>query len=126
MGKYDPIAYTFDADYYCPGCTLKRFGECDGTCNPAYKGRTDSPNRCIACSGEHDNYPTPLDSEGNIPGAVAPWDEWWNPDSDECEALICADCGGCIDHAHRDDCKYRCFESSRGCDLDMRRHRRCN
>jgi hypothetical protein len=118
MGKYDPIAYTFDADYHCPGCTYKAFGACDGTCNAAFCS-------WVACSADkHDDYKSPRDSEGNEIGAVAPWEEWWDPGFDECEALICACCGGCIAHAHKDNCEYQAGDEP--CDLDADNHDRCN
>ncbi len=59
MGKYDPIAYTYEADIHCPDCAEARFGR--------------GPDGFIASLAA----PTlPIDREGNLVGAVAPWDEW--------------------------------------------------
>lgn len=74
---HDPIAYTYEADTHCPGCALQRFGRC------AEHGQ-------IACCVS--------DSEGNEPGAVAPWDEW-HP-ATRCEFLVCGTCGEIIEESH--------------------------
>ena len=67
MTQHSPIAYTYEADYHCPDCTTKRFGEeCEGT-----------------------------DNEGNSVGAVFSWDEWWQLD-EEREHLVCGDCGNVL------------------------------
>lgn len=72
---HDPIAYTYEADFHCPGCAEARFGRgADGF---------------IASES--------TDSEGNPVGVVAPWDEWWSGDSDAETALYCDTCGGEID-----------------------------
>ena len=67
MGRYDPIAYTYEADVHCTDCTLARFGR-------------DAAG-WIAGAGA-------IDSEGNTPGVIAPWD-----DEDD---LACGDCGAII------------------------------
>lgn len=68
-----PVAYTYQADYHCPDCTFKAHGQDDHGYPPE-----DAE-----------------DAEGNPIGAVAPWDEWWWQ-SDEPEALYCADCGASL------------------------------
>lgn len=78
---HEPIAYTFDADYHCPDCTLKRFGrDADGW---------------IAGDAE--------DSEANPVHAVAPWDEWWDPTVDVTQTLTCGTCHGVIDTMEGED-----------------------
>jgi hypothetical protein len=77
VGTYDPIAYTYDADYHCPACTEERFGR--------------SERGFIAEDSE--------DSEGNPVGILSPWDEWWQETS-ECDVLGCSDCHGTIDTVH--------------------------
>jgi hypothetical protein len=54
MSKYDPIAYQYEADRYCPACTEARFGR--------------GPHGHIAEGA--------LDREGNPVSVIAPWDEW--------------------------------------------------
>lgn len=66
-----PIAYTYEADTHCPGCTLERFGFCP-------------PSE------------TQHDREGNPVGAVFPWDEWHEPGTGAF-TLVCGTCGGTID-----------------------------
>lgn len=78
MKMYEPIAYTYEADYHCPNCAEARFGE----------GVPDSAE----------------DSEGNPIGAVSPFDEWWEPDY-LCESLYCGDCHAILDTAHSDQCE---------------------
>lgn len=73
-GRLDPIAYTYEADYHCPQCAERRFG-------------TDAEGWIPADA---------LDQEGNLIGAVAPWDEW-QQFSGERETLNCADCGEELD-----------------------------
>lgn len=76
----DPIAYTYDAAYHCPGCAFQRFG--------------------IDASGfvpENE-----LDSESNPLGAVAPWDEWQS-DLNEPETLACDTCGEVIEEYDPED-----------------------
>ncbi len=70
--RHDPIAYTYDAAYHCPGCSLARFG-------------TDADG-CI----------TGVDSDGKEIGAVASWDEWQAFDG-EPETLTCDTCLGVIE-----------------------------
>lgn len=128
---HNPIAYTYDADYHCPECTAERFGRCNGDhvyvagrkvtadhynrpailpawieAEPGYH-RTGPPRGfdtpVIACTAEHFDGYTAVDSEGNPPGVVAPWDEWhWG--EEECEALYCGTCGRCIEYFHGDQC----------------------
>lgn len=72
---HDPEAYTYEADVHCPNCAEKRFGHCDA-------------HGDIACCV--------TDSEGNEPGAVAPWDEWDG-------TMACSDCGYVIRDAEQED-----------------------
>lgn len=76
----DPIAYTYEADYHCPGCAEARFGR--------------GPDGFIAGQNEDGSYPE--DGEGNPVGIVAPWDEWQHF-TGYAETLSCGDCGGEID-----------------------------
>lgn len=63
MGKYEPIVYTYEADYHCPACTIARFG-----------------------ADEYGNVPDDaVDSEGNPIGAMWEWDEHDSP-------LLCGTC----------------------------------
>lgn len=68
----EPIAYTYEADYHCPGCAAIDFG--------------------VDASGDI----VGVDSEGNEIGIVAPWDEW-QQFTGEPEVLACGTCGGIIE-----------------------------
>ncbi len=72
----DPIAYTYEADHHCPACAIARFGSGDNGIGA-------------------DRWPpeTARDNEGNPIGAVAPWDEWFEPSEVRVQVLTCADCG---------------------------------
>ncbi len=75
MSRLDPIAYTYEADHHCPTCAWLRFGQ-----------------------DEHGFVPeTAEDGEGNPVGAVAPWDEWWEPSETGVQTLACSDCGAVLD-----------------------------
>lgn len=87
---HEPIAYTYEADYHCPSCALERFGRCE--------------DGHVACQGGPDHEPVE-DDEGNPVGVVAPWDEWWEPSIQECQALACSDCGNIIDVHHDESCR---------------------
>ena len=80
MARYDPIAYTYDADHHCESCALARFGR-------------DERGDIVG-----------TDSEGNEIGAVAPWDEWWTGDNYECEVMCCGDCDDVITRTCADPC----------------------
>lgn len=54
MTAHDPIGYTYDADVHCPSCAIARFGQ--------------EPGRPWVVEVAHD-------SEGNMVGVIAPWDE---------------------------------------------------
>lgn len=60
-----PIAYTYEADIHCPGCTAQRFG-----------ADLDMPNA------------HPVDREGNYIGAVFDWEVQTE------DTMCCGDCGG--------------------------------
>ena len=80
MSKYDPIAYVYEADTHCPGCTKARFGE--------------SAEGYIAYE---DNVGPSIDSEGNEVGAVFRHEEWPY-------GIVCGTCGGVIlDPVEADD-----------------------
>ena len=70
-----PIAYTYEADYHCEACAIKRFGWVDGEVTP----------------GAEDN-------EGNEVGAVFAWDDWQQEDGlRHWDTLACGDCGAELD-----------------------------
>lgn len=74
---HDPIAYTYEGATHCPGCAFVAFGQ-----------------------DEHGYVPEDArDGEGNPIGAIAPWDEWYDLDSNEggTQVLFCDSCGGVID-----------------------------
>ena len=71
---HSPIAYTYEAAAHCPRCAVKRFGS---------EVLTDSEGL--------------EDGEGNRPGVVAPWSEWWEPSESGPQTLACDDCGEEID-----------------------------
>ena len=75
QGYPHPIAYTFEADYYCPVCTENRFGV-DESGFPPEDAR---------------------DKEGNPVGAIAPWDEWHEPGEELPQVLACSSCGAEIE-----------------------------
>jgi hypothetical protein len=75
---HDPIAYTYDGYYHCPGCAEERFG--------------------LDEYGEVSG----VDSQGIAVGAVAPWDDWHSHFS-EYETLTCASCGSDIADWAADD-----------------------
>lgn len=68
----EPIAYTYEADVYCPRCAAQRFGRgADG----------------FIGTDEHGDIMR--DGEGNEIGVIAPWDL----DTDDAEnGLYCGDC----------------------------------
>ena len=66
---YEPIAYTYEADFHCGACAETRFGR--------------DRNRDIVGA----------DREGNAVGVVAPWDEWWEPSFECAQVLGCGICG---------------------------------
>lgn len=66
--KYAPIAYTADADVRCESCIVEIYGSTTG-----------------------------VDHEGNEIGAIAPWDEWWEPSEEGLQTLYCGTCGEELD-----------------------------
>lgn len=70
MSDNAPIAYTYEADYHCPSCTEARFGR----------------DEWGWIGGDAE------DDEGNPVGAVAPWDEWWEPSETGPQSLVCGTC----------------------------------
>jgi hypothetical protein len=77
---HTPIAYTYEADYHCPYCAMKRWGACpDG-----FIGCPDEPHRQV-------------DSEGNDIGVLWTWDEWWDTDGEFPQYLVCGTCLAEID-----------------------------
>jgi len=76
----DIIAYSYEADYHCPYCAEQRWGKCpDG-----FIGCPDEPHRQV-------------DNEGNPIHVLWAWDEWFDPEGDLQQALICGTCGAEID-----------------------------
>lgn len=75
---HDPIAYTYDADYHCPQCADSAGMLTDGA----------------------------VDSDGNEPYPVAPWDEWFEASTLTRDTLACSDCGAVLDVADPDDSTY--------------------
>jgi hypothetical protein len=74
-GHLEPIAYTYEADYHCPGCAVARFGaDVNGY-----------------AAGDVDRW------EGNPVGAVFPWDEWLPCDDAGAQTLACGTCGAVLD-----------------------------
>jgi hypothetical protein len=81
---HDPIAYTYEADTHCPACAIARFGT--------------EPGRAWVRDDA-------TDSEGNPVGAIAPWDEWCNPQEAGRAVLWCGTCRGPIaEHWHGREC----------------------
>lgn len=68
MGHLDPVGYTYDADTYCPGCALERFGQDENGWIPE----------------------DAVDGENNPVGAIAPWNEAGDTPTH------CAECGALI------------------------------
>lgn len=67
-----PLAYTYEADYHCPICALRRFGK------------------------DEDGDITGVDEEGNPVGVLSPWGEWQQFTGED-ETLACGTCGEVID-----------------------------
>lgn len=76
--KHDPIAYTYEAGTHCPACAEKRFGL------------------------DEFGFIAGVDSEGNEVGAIAPWDEWHDPEGGE-QFLECGTCRDIIEAFHPPD-----------------------
>lgn len=74
MSYPDPIAYTYEADYHCPGCAEERFGRSER----GFIGEDST------------------DNENNPVGVVAPWDEWQQFNGED-ETLACGTCGTVIE-----------------------------
>lgn len=70
-GRLAPIAYAYEADWHCPTCAVARFG-----------------------ADEHGFVREGAEDEaGNEPAALAPFDEWIEPQIEEAQVLSCSDCG---------------------------------
>ena len=82
----DVIAYTYDADYHCIGCTEAQ-----------HPGSTDWRRDGF-------NPADYTDSEGNEVHAVFASDEWWEPSEEECQVLWCGDCLSPIENMHGHEC----------------------
>ena len=87
MSTHDPIAYTYEADTHCPSCTEARFGRC--AC-----GFIACPGGSLKCS---DPELQAIDREGNLVGAILPWDEWYDTSEPGQKLLVCGTCGGVIE-----------------------------
>lgn len=82
MNAADVLCYTYDADYHCTACAIKRFGE--------------QPGSPIAHPWIADDS---IDSDGNTPAPVFGDSEWWDPTSEvRMHVLRCCDCHEVIDH----------------------------
>lgn len=91
MNAADVLCYTYEADYHCTPCAIKRFGE--------------QPGSPVLHPWIADDS---IDSEGNTPAPVFGDSVWWNTDSawekvnrgevadEEPQSLECADCHGVI------------------------------
>lgn len=83
----DPIAYTGDADIYCPGCAMARYGR-----EPGFDWVRANAT----------------DGEGNAIGAVFDWGayEWCGSMTPETKVhvLYCGGCRGPIDLHESRDC----------------------
>jgi hypothetical protein len=73
--RYDPIAYTYEADTHCAHCAEERFGR--------------SERGFIAENA--------IDREGNPVGVIAPWDEWADTSYAGTAVLACGTCGDAIE-----------------------------
>ena len=79
----DPIAYVYEADIHCPGCTFERFG-----------------------TGEYGYVAEDaIDREGNPVSVIAPWDEWIDPDpeAEDHQVLACGTCHRVIEEWRNDE-----------------------
>lgn len=82
MNAADVLCYTYDADYHCTACAIKRFGE--------------QPGSPILHPWIADDS---IDSDGNTPAPVFGDSEWWDPTSEvQMQVLRCCDCHEVIDH----------------------------
>ena len=83
LGQSEIIAYIYEASIHCIECSERRFGR--------------APDGSIAG----------IDSEGNAPGELAPWDQWWDSTLPLCQFLHCGTCGKLIDESH-DETSWEC------------------
>lgn len=70
-GSHDPIAYTANADTFCPECAEKLWGRSE---------------RGFIAEDAHDD-------EANPVGAIFEWDEWYEPTQVGRQVLACGRCG---------------------------------
>ena len=80
MNAADVLCYTYEADYHCTPCAIKRFGE--------------QPGSPVLHPWIADDS---IDSEGNTPAPVFGDSEWWNHDDPTPQHLRCSDCECIID-----------------------------
>ena len=84
----DPIAYTYEADVHCPLCAAARFG-----LEPGHTWVADDAR----------------DTEGNLVGAIAAWDEWCEPSDSGLHVLACGTCADVIrEHQHLAEADCHC------------------
>lgn len=108
MNAADIIGYTADADHYCGDCAAERYGP-DYRCSTCGRTFGDFPGDSHHWT-EGGGFCGPVeptgreDSEGNPVQPVFGGDEWWEPSSERCEVLACADCRAELDVAHADGC----------------------
>jgi len=81
MNAADVLCYTYDTDYHCTPCAIKRFGEQPG-----------SPILHPWIADES------IDSEGNTPAPVFGDAEWYDTADDTRQELRCGDCDNVIAH----------------------------
>ena len=76
----DPIAYTYEADHHCPSCAEARFGR-----------------------DEYGDIASGVkDGEGNEPGAMFSWEEWYNIGYGN-QTLACGTCHDVIAEYEEDE-----------------------
>ena len=85
MNAADVLCYTYEADYHCTPCAIKRFGE--------------QPGSPILHPWIADDS---IDSDGNTPAPVFGDSEWWNREESMPQNLHCSDCNEVIDTAGED------------------------
>ena len=102
MKSFDIIAYTADADTWCPDCAEKAYGKAAlGRCPECgdYLGNPGNRYEC-GCGFQTDGIPT--DGEGNEVHPVFCEDEWQFEDS----GLYCGACGEEIIPRPKPECEW--------------------
>ena len=86
------IAYTFEADYHCIDCTVKRYGKHRSICIHYVQGKP-----CTNCRDSNGILYEQKDSEGNLVHPLFSIDEWQEFDEgfiaeNPTQYLTCGDC----------------------------------